>query len=68
MLASRHRCQDNHKNGCAKTVKDDASNLLSVSKPHPQVEKTNKNMPHAPSPLAMHPRETYQTRTLNENQ
>ena len=55
MLASRHRCQDDHNNGCAKTIKDDASNLLSVSReqqetllslrPHPQVENKQKYVP-----------------------
>ena len=34
---------------------------------HTHKQKTNKNIPHAPSLLAMHPRETYKTRTPNIN-
>ena len=49
MLASRHRGQDDHKNSCAKIVKDDALDFASVSRekkrhsrvsrPHPQAKK-----------------------------
>ena len=80
MPASRHRCQDDHKNSCAKKVMDDASNLLSVSRGQQETLENfmttttrrkqikTYRMPQAPSPLAMHPGETYQTRTLKKNQ